>query len=123
MPNPELAGRAIRASVRGLAYEWVAWVVAGVGLAAVLAGAAVLGLPGPLVAGGGVLAAAAASWFLVARRRGLRRTLQHNLEVVAGRRIDGPPDPVEAERVLVLIEREGWLRGSFRDQPKRHATR
>ena len=45
------------------------------------------------------------------RRPRLRRTEQLNAAMLAGHEFTGPPDPDEAERLLNLIRKEGWLRG------------
>lgn len=45
------------------------------------------------------------------RRPALKRTVQLNAAVLAGQELTGPPDPEEAERLLAVIRKEGWLRG------------
>ena len=45
------------------------------------------------------------------RKPRLRHSAQLNAAVLAGRKFDGPPDPEEAERLLALARKEGWLRG------------
>lgn len=45
------------------------------------------------------------------RRPKLKRTAQLNAAVLAGEELTGPPDPEEAERLLAVIRKEGWLRG------------
>lgn len=64
------------------------------------------GFPGAAV---GVVVAHVA--MVVYRRRTLRRTAQVNGAVLSGGELVGPPNPAEAERLLNLVRKEGWLRG------------
>lgn len=46
------------------------------------------------------------------RKPKLRYSAQLNAAVLAGKKFDGPPDPEEAERLLVRARKEGWFRGT-----------